>query len=82
MVALAKFGSIWEGQNRVIHFLIFRTFDLRFKVVTTPSGKPKLKDEQEYTYFFHTRLKGGHVAENKKGRPFRKEKHKNQIGWD
>ena len=30
MVALAKFGSIWEGQNRVIHFLIFRTFDLRF----------------------------------------------------
>ena len=29
MVALAKFGSIWEGQNRVIHFLIFRTFDLR-----------------------------------------------------
>ena len=29
MVALAKFGLIWEGQNRVIHFLIFRTFDLR-----------------------------------------------------
>lgn len=53
-----------------------------FKVVTKPSGKPELKDEQEYTYFFHTRLKGGHVAENKKGRPFRKEKHKNQIGWD
>ena len=32
MVALAKFGSIWEGQNRVIHFLIFRTFDLRYNV--------------------------------------------------
>ena len=53
-----------------------------FKVVTTPSGKPKLKDEQEYTYFFHTRLKGGHVAENKKGRHFRKEKHKKRIGWE
>ena len=34
MVALAKFGSIWEGQNRVIHFLIFRTFDLRYHVLT------------------------------------------------
>ena len=32
MVALAKFGSIWEGQNRVIHFLIFRTFDLRLQI--------------------------------------------------
>lgn len=53
-----------------------------FKVVTTPSGKPKLKDEQEYTYFFHTRLKGGHVAENKKGRHFRKEKHKKRIGLE
>ena len=50
-----------------------------FKVVTKPSGKPKLK---EYTYFFHTRLKGGHVAENKKGRHFRKDKHKKRIGWD
>jgi len=29
MVASAKFGSRWEGQNRVIHFLIFSTFDLR-----------------------------------------------------
>ena len=33
MVALAKFGSIWEGQNRVIHFLIFRTFDLRYNQI-------------------------------------------------
>ena len=30
MVASAKFGSRWECQNRVIHFLIFRTFDLRY----------------------------------------------------
>ena len=29
MVASAKFGSRWDGQNRVIHFLIFSTFDLR-----------------------------------------------------
>ena len=42
-----------------------------FQVVIKPSGKPKLKDEQEYTHFFHTRLKGGHVAE-----------HKKRIGWD
>ena len=41
MVALAKFGSIWEGQNRVIHFLIFRTFDLRFNIVTLKKGKVK-----------------------------------------
>lgn len=37
-----------------------------FKVVTKPSGKPKLKDEQEYTYFFHTRLKGGTSLKTKK----------------
>ena len=38
MVALAKFGSIWEGQNRVIHFLIFRTFDLRFTLSQVKSN--------------------------------------------
>ena len=32
MVALAKFGSIWEG-HCVIHFLIFRTFDLRYNQI-------------------------------------------------
>lgn len=53
-----------------------------FQVIIKPSGKTKLKDEQEYTHFFHTRLKGGYVAENKKGRHPRKEKHKKRIGWD
>ena len=32
MVASAKFGSIWEGQNRVIQFLNFLTFDLRLNL--------------------------------------------------
>ena len=32
MVASAKFGSRWEGQNRVIQFLNFPTFDLRLRL--------------------------------------------------
>ena len=32
MVASAKFGSIREGQNRVIQFLNFLTFDLRLNL--------------------------------------------------
>ena len=32
MVASANFGSIWEGQNRVIQFLNFLTFDLRLNL--------------------------------------------------
>ena len=51
-----------------------------FKVVTKPSGKIKITDEQEFTHFFHTRLKGGHISENKKGKLFKKEKHKKRIG--
>ena len=36
-----------------------------FQVIIKPSGKPKLKDEQEYTHFFHTRRKRGDTSEKK-----------------
>ena len=42
MVASAKFDSIWEGQNRVIQFLNFLTFDLRYISIDTLEGKENM----------------------------------------
>ena len=39
MVASAKFGSRWEGQNRVIQFLNFPTFDLRHTIPEYRTGE-------------------------------------------
>ena len=43
--------------------------------------KYKLKDEQEFTYFFYTRLKGSNISQDKKKENPRKRKHKGRESF-